>query len=539
MPRFCRSLSGMTAAPEPIRRIALDAVPNPMVAVDRDRRVVEWNDAAQQLYGYRRSEVIGRNISELLWFPEDVDEFEQRRASSLGDGHTWRDKLRHRHKDGSEVWVSVAITPLRDPVTGEFDGNLGLVSDRRAEHFREALEHDRSSILEMLAWGDQLQSVLEAIARTAERHVADIRCAILTVGGDENRFRLVASPTLDHRYGDALIGASTGMLQTPCALAAVSNAPVYVEDIETDPRWEACRPLARLWGLRSCWSTPVLDRDQQAVATFAIYSTRPRLPTDETLGVIESLTHLVGIAVAREREAGALRESEQRRAEVHALMIRAEQTERSRIAGDLHDDTVQVLAATLITLDRLLSAPLVEARRGVLLRARESLALAQERTRHLMFALRPQLLDARGLEAAVSELARRVASECSFDIAVTVVPNRYSEEVESLCFRVVVEALTNIRKHANAGNVVVDIRDQDGTLACLISDDGRGFDTNRPLAPVGFNIGLETMRERVLLADGSFDVASTPQHGTAVRFTIPTTAPPDAAPARRPLPSAA
>jgi PAS domain S-box-containing protein len=527
----------MTAVPHPIRRVALDAMPNPMMAVDRDRRVVEWNDAAEQLYGYGRSEVIGRIISELLWFPEDVSEFEQRRASSLSDGSAWRDDLRHRHKDGSELWVSVAITPVIDPVTGEFDGNLGLVSDRRAEHFREALEHDRSSILEMLAWGGDLQTVLEAIARTAERHVFDIRCAILTVGGVGNTFRLVASPTLDHRYGDALIGASTGMLQTPCALAAVSNAPVYVEDIEEDERWEACRPLARLWGLRSCWSTPVLDRDQQAVATFAIYSTKPRLPSVETMAVIASLTHLVGIAVARDREAGALRESEQRRAEVHALMIRAEQTERARIAGELHDDTVQVLAATLITLDRLLSAPLDEGRRGVLLRARESLALAQERTRHLMFALRPQLLDARGLEAAVSELTRRVASECKFEIAVTVVPSRYAEGVESLCFRVVAEALTNIRKHANADNVVVDIQDRDGTLSCMISDDGHGFDTNRPLAPVGFNIGLETMRERVLLADGSFDVESSPEHGTIVRFTIPTS-PPEVA-GRRPLPSAA
>ncbi|MDX6544625.1 MAG: hypothetical protein QOG02_399, partial [Gaiellales bacterium] len=516
----------MTVIPDPIRRVALDAVPNPMIAFDRDRRIVEWNHAAEQLYGYLRSEVIGRIISELLWFPEDATEFEQRRSSNLGDGSAWRDNLRHRHKNGSDIWVSVAITPVIDPVTGELDGGLELVSDRRAEHLREALERDRSSILEMLAWGDELQSVLEAIARTAERHVPDIRCAILTVGGEENRFGLVASPTLDHRYGDALIGASTGMLQTPCALAAVSNAPVYVEDIEQDPRWEACRPLARLWGLRSCWSTPVLDRDQHAVATFAIYSTTPRLPTVATVAVIESLTHLVGIAVAREREAAALRESEQRRAEVHALMIRAEQTERARIAGDLHDDTVQVLAATLITLDRLISAPLVEARRAVLLRARESLALAQERTRHLMFALRPQLLDARGLEAAVSELARRVASECSFEITVTVVPSRYAEGVESLCFRVVAEALTNIRKHANAANVVVDIQDQDGTLSCLISDDGRGFDTNRPLAPVRFNHGLETKRERVLLADGSVDVASTPQHGTAVRDTIPTTAPP-------------
>jgi PAS domain S-box-containing protein len=529
----------MTAVPRPVRRVALDAMPNPMVAVDRDRRIVEWNDAAARLYGYGRREVIGKAISDLLWFPEDIAEFEGRRDSNLADGNAWRDNLRHRHKDGSEIWVSVAITPVIDPVTGEFDGNIGLISDRRAEHSREALERDRSSILEMLAWGDQLQSVLEAIARTAERHVDDIRCAILTVAGDENRFGLVASPTLDHRYGDALIGASTGMLQTPCALAAVSNAPVYVKDIEQDPRWEACRPLARLWGLRSCWSTPVLDRDRHAVATFAIYSTRPRLPSVETLAVIESLTHLVGIAVAREREAGALRESEQRRAEVHALMIRAEQTERARIAGDLHDDTVQVLAATLITLDRLLSAPLVEARRGVLLRARESLALAQERTRHLMFALRPQLLDARGLEAAVSELARRVAGECSFDITVTVVPDRYAEEVEALCFRVVAEALTNIRKHANAANVVVDIQDQDGTLSCLVSDDGRGFDTNRPLAPVGFNIGLETMRERVLLADGSFDVESNPQQGTVVRFTIPASAPPETATARRPLPSAA
>ena len=132
--------------------------------------------------------------------------------------------------------------------------------------------------------------------------------------------------------------------------------PVYVVDIATDPLWTGFAELALGHGLRACWSAPVLAADGTVPATIALYFREPRPPFDADLRVVELAVSIARLAIERERAREALRESERKRVDVLARMLRAGDEERARIAADLHDDTIQVLTGTLLSIDRVLRA---------------------------------------------------------------------------------------------------------------------------------------------------------------------------------------
>jgi signal transduction histidine kinase len=151
--------------------------------------------------------------------------------------------------------------------------------------------------------------------------------------------------------------------------------------------------------------------------------------------------------VAAER---ALVESERHRRRILVTMLQAEEAERSRIATELHDDTVQVMAS-LVAMDRL---ALVARRRGereleeAVALTRATLEEATDRTRRLMFELRPAILAEHGLAAAIGVLADQVAREVGATATVRGRVGRYDRAVEELLYRSVQEALANVRKHA-------------------------------------------------------------------------------------------
>jgi PAS domain S-box-containing protein len=229
--------------------------------------------------------------------------------------------------------------------------------------------------------------------------------------------------------------------------------------------------------------------------------------------------------VTQERDMSRrLRDAEQRRQALLESMIRAEDEERSRIAGSLHDDTIQAMTASLLELDRSdrhLRQGDVAAAREAIAGARRALADATERTRRLTFELRPQLLEAAGLSAAIRELAAGLARDTGAEVSVRTRARRYPGEVETLVYRTVREALINVRKHARAKHVVIRIGERRGALHGRVADDGRGFRTNRPPSRRSLRIGLETARERLRAAGGSLDVSSAPGQGTTVEFHIP------------------
>lgn len=230
----------------------------------------------------------------------------------------------------------------------------------------------------------------------------------------------------------------------------------------------------------------------------------------------------------REQEQ-TLRDIERRRQSLLEEIINAEGEQRSRIAGELHDDTIQVMIASLVELDRSerhLRGGDVEAARAAIAQARATLADATDRTRRLTFELRPQLLEAAGLGPAIRDLAEALHHDSGPEVTVrTRLSRRYPVDIETLAYRTIREALINVRRHAAAGNVAIRVSERRGALHATVCDDGRGFSSGRRRSRTSKSMGIATARERIRAHGGSFQVTSAPGEGTTVEFSLPL--PPD------------
>jgi len=221
-----------------------------------------------------------------------------------------------------------------------------------------------------------------------------------------------------------------------------------------------------------------------------------------------------------------IRRSERERRHAIERMLRAEERERRRLAAELHDDTVQVLTACLLSLDRVGHAVETAEREriaAVVASARRTLGAATDRTRRLMFELRPTSLHREGLATALRELAEETGEEAGVRVSVAVPDERYPYVVEETAYRAVREAVVNVRKHARATALAIELRADGDRLHGRVMDDGRGFDVAAALerGRRQRHMGLDAVRERVRMAGGSVDVHSSPGAGTTVSFEIP------------------
>lgn len=228
--------------------------------------------------------------------------------------------------------------------------------------------------------------------------------------------------------------------------------------------------------------------------------------------------------VTEEREQERrLRDVEQRRQTLLEDIINAEAQQRSRIAEELHDDTIQVMTAALMDLDRIerhLRTDDLEAARSAIASAREALRKATDRTRRLTFELRPQLLEAAGLGPAVRDLANALHRDTGVNVKVRTRISRYPVDIETLVYRTIRELLINVRKHARAESVWISMVERRRVLHVRIRDDGRGFRT-KPRSRPSTHIGIESAGERVRAMTGTFDVVSVVGEGTTVEFHLP------------------
>jgi PAS domain S-box-containing protein len=202
------------------------------------------------------------------------------------------------------------------------------------------------------------------------------------------------------------------------------------------------------------------------------------------------------------------------------------EAERNRIARDLHDGPVQGVSAASLSLE----AALLMIRAGdvdqgveVLTKIREELAGEADALRRLMSGLRPPVLEERGLLPALRETLVRFGADQSVDTEFSGrVDVPLPEDLETLAYRIVQEALSNAAKHADAAQVIVMVQASDAQLRVEVEDDGRGFDAGlaRDFLRDG-RVGLASMRERVELASGSLVVRSSPGRGTSITAMLP------------------
>lgn len=227
---------------------------------------------------------------------------------------------------------------------------------------------------------------------------------------------------------------------------------------------------------------------------------------------------------AREREAAELAHNELRR-----KLDTAHEDERRRVARDLHDQTGQLLAELRLAVGAVAAAgPLSPAATERLTDLQRVAAELGRQVHELAGRLRPTALDDVGLTAALHQLTADFAARTRIPVDLEALgpldpkdpadPERLPPEVETVIYRLVQEALTNITKHAEAKQVSVVVTQKDSTACVIVEDDGRGFD---PQEAGAGRLGLVGMRERVTLIGGELEIESTVGRGTSLIARLP------------------
>lgn len=205
-------------------------------------------------------------------------------------------------------------------------------------------------------------------------------------------------------------------------------------------------------------------------------------------------------------------------------LVEAQEDERSRIAADVHDDSVQALAAAqlrLSLLERQLGDSLDDAQRRDLGRMHESLAGATARLRHLLFDLESPARRT-DLVTALREAAAYVLDGTGIAWSVAGdTDNGLSDGARVTAYRVAKEALVNTRRHSGATSVAVEVAREDDGVRVSVLDDGRGLAT-ADLEPRPGHLGLASMRDRAVVAGGRLEVGAGPDGGTLLEVWLPT-----------------
>jgi signal transduction histidine kinase len=220
------------------------------------------------------------------------------------------------------------------------------------------------------------------------------------------------------------------------------------------------------------------------------------------------------------QSAEALRLSEARLREVAGRAVEATEQERQRVARELHDSTGQMLTAIRLSLQ--VADTLLEEGSP----ARPSLDDLEQlvddtidEVRRIAVDLHPAALDRLGLVEGLSELSSGMGSRAGVEIAFETsdVPPNLPAGVQSSCFRLIQEALTNAVRYAEAKLIMVELAFENSTLKISVIDDGQGFDPNE----VRRGFGLGGMQDRVAMLGGSLSIESAPGRGTEISIVIP------------------
>lgn len=322
----------------------------------------------------------------------------------------------------------------------------------------------------------------------------------------------------------------------PLARVAQRRVRSYedIGDIVTPP------PIVRellAAGIRSMMSAAIID-EGMTIGEINLTSTRVAGIDPRIEAAVREMADQLAVALrqARLKEASearateleeavtALRQADAERLELLSRLVSAQEEERQRIASDLHDDSIQKVTAASMRLEMLAMAHPELADDEGFVKAKATVHSSIESMRHLMSELRPYVLDRDGLGPALRQLLEEdfgpdggPAYELSDGLS-----SQPPEVARVVLFRITQEALTNVRKHAGASRVHVELRGEGGGYLVRVTDDGAGFDAGIRSDSARGHLGLTSMRQRAQLAGGSCTIDSSPGRGTGVEIWLPT-----------------
>jgi signal transduction histidine kinase len=283
-----------------------------------------------------------------------------------------------------------------------------------------------------------------------------------------------------------------------------------VDSVLDDP--EIDQQAARRMGVRSALYVPlVVQRRPIGVVIAHDKLGATSSFTDDDVRLTESLADRAAIAVDLSQRVS--RDAVRR-------VVEAQELERTRLARELHDETGQALTSILLGLKSLEERVDSDEGRTAASELRQLVVATLQDVRRLAVELRPAALDDFGLVPALERLRDTVSEQApiSVDVQSSLDDRRLPTEIETMLYRTVQEALTNVVKHAEASRVTVRLSQGENNVLLVIHDDGKGFDAQS--AGDGA-LGLIGMRERVALLGGRFTVEASEGAGTMLKVEVP------------------
>ncbi|GAA1262929.1 GAF domain-containing sensor histidine kinase [Pseudonocardia aurantiaca] len=343
-------------------------------------------------------------------------------------------------------------------------------------------------------------------------HLLDDEGSALTLAG--------ATPPFDSEVGLVRLPIGTGVTGW---VAEHGQPVVIVDDKQADDRYVPI-PALRGTDYTSMASVPMTSHGAGLVGVLNVHTVARREFTAHDIRLLTTIGRLVAGALHSARLHRRLVARERAHEQFTEQVIAAQETERRRLAGDIHDGISQRLVSLGYHLDAaartLHNDPAYAAQQLAL--ARELADITVDEARIAIGGLRPPVLDDLGLAGGLASLCRTVPDlHCELDLG----EDRLPEHVEIALYRIAQEALQNVQKHARATSVHVRFATRAGSARLDITDDGGGFDlASAGELPVGDRIGygIRSMAERAELVGGTFTVRSKMGSGTRISVSVPT-----------------
>src|SRR5471030_2046006 len=333
--RACRASTSTTARCCPARPTVL------LLDLDQ-QRVVDANRNALRLFGRSEQALLQGGLAALCppRQPDGADS-PQLIADCIAQvlaGAVRMFEASFQHADGRLLRCEMRMALLDVPQQSLLHVRIVDVSARRRE---EALRDGQNQLLEMIARGDPLPATLERLVRLIEQQSDGVYCSVLLLDAD-GRMRHGAGLSLSADYMAQLDGLAIGPSVGSCGTAMARKATVVVSDIQTDPLWAPYKDLAAAYGLRACWSIPILLDQDTVLGSFAMYYREVRSPTADDHALIAVAAHLAGIAIVRIR-----REEELKRHRDHLEELVAARTVELTLAKEHAEMASEELATAL------------------------------------------------------------------------------------------------------------------------------------------------------------------------------------------------
>ncbi|MBB2203865.1 EAL domain-containing protein [Gluconacetobacter takamatsuzukensis] len=268
-----------------------------VMVLDGLDRITYVNPAFTHLLGYRPEDVLLRDVSVALSAEEADMAVLREFRYNLRTRRAFEIDLRARSRAGREIWLSTAVSPVRDD--GAADGDvIVLLADKTQAMELQGLRQDVTTALSSAM---DFNDVMSLICKRVEAITPDVVVSILLVT-DEGTAWMAGRSAMPESFASACDGMVVGPMVGTCGAAIYSGHEVLTPDIETDPRWTpALRDKVRPLGLIACWSVPVRLRDGTVAGSLALYFRDRREPTLWHRRVVDACIHFCTLAVEQER----------------------------------------------------------------------------------------------------------------------------------------------------------------------------------------------------------------------------------------------